>query len=76
MVVLRSTSLDQYLYAKNPLIPSSDIVNQRILQSDCTTGKPGHTQQKVVVSDATFLDDNLNARNLRYQLIPCRGIDV
>ena len=39
---------------KYQLILCRDIHNQRILQSDWIRGTPGHTQQKVVVSDATF----------------------
>ena len=49
--------LDGHLCAKNiryKLIPSKDIDEQRILQSDWIRGTPGHTQSKVVVSYATF----------------------
>ena len=36
------------------LIPSRDIIDKKIQQSDWTGGTPGHIQQRVVVSDATF----------------------
>ena len=36
------------------LIPPRDIVDQRILQSVWMGGIPGHTQPKVVASDAAF----------------------
>ena len=36
------------------LVLSSDIVDQRILQSDWMKGPTGHMQPKVVVSDAAF----------------------
>ena len=46
-------SLDDYLHAKNRrhrLIPCSNIVDQRILQSDWVIRTPGHVQPNVVVS--------------------------
>ena len=51
-------SHDNYLHAKNLRdcwISSRYINDQRILLSDWTSGTTGHTQPKVVVSDATFL---------------------
>ena len=45
-------ALDDFFHAKNPrdrLILSTDIYNQRILQSDSTRARTGHTQPKVVV---------------------------
>ena len=51
-------SLDDYLYAKNirnHSIPSRDIDDQRILQSDWPRDTTGHTQSRVVNSDTTFL---------------------
>ena len=48
-------SFDKYLHAKNlknQLIPSRDINDQRISQSDWTKGTIGHIQTKVVVLDA------------------------
>ena len=36
-------------------IPFRNIDDQTILQSDWTRGTSGHTQPKVVVSEATFL---------------------
>ena len=50
-------SLDNYLHAinlKDRLAPSRDIDDQKILQSDCVRGTTGHSQPKVVVSDAIF----------------------
>ena len=67
--------LDDYLHAKNLaefLIFSKNIDDQRILKSDWTRGTTGHIQQKVVVTDATFLS---MAKNLRDQFIPSRDID-
>ena len=57
------------------LIPSKDIDDQRILQSDGTSVTTDYTQPKVVVSDATFFYDTLNAKNLRDQLIHSSDID-
>ena len=48
------------------LIPSRDLDDKRILQSDWTRDTSCHTQLKVVVSDANFLDEYLHAKNLRY----------
>ena len=36
------------------MVLSSDIVDQRILQSDWTSGTPGHIEPRVLVSDDTF----------------------
>ena len=36
------------------LIPSGDIDDQRILESDWPKGAPGHYQPRVVVLNATF----------------------
>ena len=50
-------SLDGYLHAKHlrvPLIPSRDINNQKILQSNWMRGTTSHTQSKEVAPDATF----------------------
>ena len=50
-------SLHEYFHAENlryKLITSKYIDDQRILQSDWTRTKPGQTQSKVAVSDATF----------------------
>ena len=53
-----TSSPDDYLHVKNQryqLIPSSDTTaDQRMLQSDWTSGPSCHTQSKVVVSDSTF----------------------
>ena len=56
------------------LIVSRDIDNQRILQADWTRDITGHTQPKVVASDAISLDDLLLGKNLRYRLIPFTDI--
>ena len=50
-------SLNDYFHAKllrYRLIPSRDIDDQRILQSDWTGDTTENTQPKVVVSSATF----------------------
>ena len=49
---------DHYLDVKNlryQLLLSTDIDDQRTLQSDWTRGTTNHTKTKVVVSDASFL---------------------
>ena len=49
---------DDYLDVKNlryQLLLSTDIDDQRTLQSDWTRGTTSHTKTKVVVSDASFL---------------------
>ena len=49
--------LDDYLNAKNlqyQLLPSKDIYDQKILQSDWMRSKPGQTHAKNLVSGATF----------------------
>ena len=51
-----------------PLIPSRDIDDQRLLQSDWTRGTTGYTQPKMIVRDATFA-------LLFFCLIPARHID-
>ena len=48
---------DDYFYPKNPryqLVLSSDIADQRIVQSDWLRDTTDHNQPKVVVSAATF----------------------
>ena len=51
-------SFDDHLHAKNiryQMITSTDVDDQRILQSDLTRGTTGHSQPKVVVvSDTNF----------------------
>ena len=47
---------------------SVDLIDQRILQSDWTRGKPGHTQLKLVVSDSAFLWWLFPCKNLWYRL--------
>ena len=50
-------SLHEYLHENHPryqLIPSTDIVDQRIQQSVWTRGIPGQTQPKLEVLDVTF----------------------
>ena len=44
------------------LIPPKDIDDQRILEFHWTRDTPGHTQQGVLVLDATFFDDYLHAK--------------
>ena len=39
---------------RHQLIPSRDIDDQRILEFNWTKGTLGHTQSRMVVSDATF----------------------
>ena len=47
---------DYYLQATNlRLIPSRNIEDQRVLQSDWTRDTTGHTQLKVVISDTAFI---------------------
>ena len=62
---------------KYQLIPSGDIDDQVLLQSDWTRGTTGHTQPKIVVSDATFLWWSLSPRkkNVSHWFIPSRDID-
>ena len=63
--------LDDCLYAKNPKYCwtfSKDNDDQRIMQSDWTRGTTGHSQLKAVVSDTTFVDDYLHAKNSRQWL--------
>ena len=54
-------SPNNYLYTKTqryPLVLSSDITNQRTLQSEWTSDTIGYTQPKVVASGAKLsLDD-------------------
>ena len=52
------TSLNDYLHAKNRkqgLVLSSDIADQRILQSEWMRETTSHTQPKVIVPSTTFL---------------------
>ena len=46
------------------LILLRDINDQRILQSDWIRGTSGLIQPKMIVSDVTYLDDYLHAKNL------------
>ena len=47
---------------RHQLIPSRDIDNQRILESDWPKGTPGHTQQKVghTQQRVVLLNDNFS----------------
>ena len=50
-------SLDENLHEKNlryHMIPSREIVNLRILQSNWTRGAFDHIQLELIASDATF----------------------
>ena len=50
-------SLNPHIHTKElryQLIPSRDIDDQGILQSDWVCGKTGHTQPRVVESDPAF----------------------
>lgn len=51
------------------LIPSSNIDDYRILESDLTSGTTGQTQLRVVDLDVISLDDYLHAKNQTYHLI-------
>ena len=71
-------SLDHYLHVKNirdRSIRSRNIDDQKILQSELKRGTTGHTQPKVVISDAAFPWWLTSCKKLRYHLIPCRDID-
>ena len=71
--------LDDNLHAKNLWecrIPSRDIDvdDQRILQSDCTRQNWLHPTNSSSLR-CYFFDDYLDAKNLRYWLIPFTDID-
>ena len=51
------------------LIPSSNIDEYRILESDLTSGTTGQTRLRVVDLDVISLDDYLHAKNQTYHLI-------
>ena len=69
-------SLDPYLHPKNliyPLITSTDIDDQRILQSHWTQlVTPNQKWQSPMLPSRS---DYLHTKNLRYLLIPSRDID-
>ena len=59
-----------YQKLRYQLIYFRDFVDQTILQSDWMRVTLGHIHPKMIVSDVTFPEDYLHAKNLRYQLFP------
>ena len=60
---------DKMVAQRYQLISSKNVDDQRTLQSDWDGSTAGNIRPKVAVSDATFLDDYPNARNLIYRFI-------